>query len=119
MSKVTFTTGETAELEDGYTLLDAAMRCGAPVRTTCGGRASCTHCKVKIIAGGENLSPIDAPEKAVIGNVYFITKERLACQAKVSGDVTAQPMPIPDEIAKKKKAGPMPPIKKIYKPGGR
>jgi ferredoxin len=112
MPIVTFTTGETIEVEPGHTLLDAAMQAGAPVRTTCGGRASCTHCRVKIIAGGENLGPMTAPEKAQLGNVYFITKERLACQSQVLGDVTAEPMPIPDEIAKKKKAGPMPPLKK-------
>lgn len=119
MPKVTFTTGEVVEVDEGHSLLDAAMQCGAPVRTTCGGRASCTHCKVKIVAGGENLSPIDAPEKAQLGNVYFITKERLACQAKIHGDVTAQPMPVPDEVLKKKAKGPTPPIKKIYRPGGK
>lgn len=106
MPKVTFTTGEVIEIEEGYSLLDAAMRAGAPVRTTCGGRASCTHCKVKVVSGDEALAPMTIAEKAQLGNVYFITKERLACQAKIQGDVTVQPLPPPDDIVRKKKQGP-------------
>ena len=63
------------------------------------------------------INDLSTPEKAQLGNVYFITKERLACQAKILGDVTAQPMAVPEEALKKKARGPIPSIKKIYRPG--
>ena len=38
--------------------------------------------------GGKSLSDVNFEEKKLLGNVYFITKERLACQtyAKAESD---------------------------------
>jgi ferredoxin len=49
---------------------------------------------VKIVAGEEALTPLNAAERKHLGNVYFITKQRLSCQARVCGDVVVQ---IPSE----------------------
>ena len=52
----------------------------------CVGRATCGLCRVKVLAGEEALSPINADEKKHLGNTYFITKLRLSCQARLVGE---------------------------------
>jgi hypothetical protein len=43
------------------------------------------------MAGEEHLTPLGPPERKHLGNVYFITKLRLSCQARVSGgEVTVE-----------------------------
>jgi 2Fe-2S ferredoxin len=74
----------------GESVFDAARRCGIPVSTACVGRGTCGLCRVRVQAGEENLSPFADAEKRHLGNVYFLTKERLACQARVLGDATVE-----------------------------
>jgi uncharacterized 2Fe-2S/4Fe-4S cluster protein (DUF4445 family) len=53
---------------------------------------------VKIVSGEAHLSPLNDLEKKHLGNVYFITKLRLSCQAQVRGDVVVE---IPDAARKR------------------
>jgi hypothetical protein len=48
----------------------------------CAGKATCGLCRVKIVGGAALLSPFNADERKHLGNVYFITKQRLSCQAR-------------------------------------
>lgn len=80
----------TVEVAPETNLLEAARACGAPVQTLCHGIAACVQCKVRIIEGKDSLSPPAAIEKDRVGNVFHITGERLACQAKARGDVTVE-----------------------------
>jgi 2Fe-2S ferredoxin len=59
------------------------------------GKATCGLCRVKIVAGEEFLSPFNALERKHLGNVYFITKERLSCQARVTGGDIVVEVPPP------------------------
>jgi 2Fe-2S ferredoxin len=81
--------GVTLDCADGESLFEVARRNGVPVATACAGKATCGLCRMKILSGEQHLSPFNLGEKKHLGNVYFITKERLSCQARVSGgDVT-------------------------------
>jgi ferredoxin len=81
----------TVACADGESVFEVARRHGVPVATACVGKATCGLCRVKILAGEQHLSPFNAGERKHLGNVYFITKERLSCQARVSGgDVVVQ-----------------------------
>lgn len=72
----------------GETLLDVARRCDAPVHTLCGGIGTCVQCKVRLEPDQmPNLEPPNAIEKDRLGNVFHLTGERLACQAKVRESV--------------------------------
>ena len=82
------------EVADGEDLLEASRRVDAPVQTLCNGIAACIQCRVKIVEGGENLSAPESLEKDRIGNIFHITGERMACQARVSGDVVVEIMPV-------------------------
>jgi len=77
----------------GQTIMEAAHDHGLYWPTTCGGQAICTTCMCRIEAGGDNLDPIGRAE------LKTLTEERseatvrennlrLACQARVNGDVT-------------------------------
>ena len=80
---------------DGESVFEVARRNGVPVSTACVAQATCGLCRVKILAGEAFLSPFNSGERKHLGNVYFITKVRLSCQARVSGgDVTVQVPPI-------------------------
>jgi uncharacterized 2Fe-2S/4Fe-4S cluster protein (DUF4445 family) len=81
----------TVGCADGESVFEVARRHGVPVATACVGKATCGLCRVKVLAGEAHLSPFNAGERKHLGNVYFITKERLSCQARVSGgDVTVE-----------------------------
>lgn len=83
-------TGDQVELKKGQSLLEVLREKGLRIRSSCGGHATCSDCIVKISSGGKNLSKVNFEEQKLLGNVYFITKERLACQVKCSGETTTE-----------------------------
>jgi ferredoxin len=84
------------EARPGDSLFDAAARVSAGVDTACVGKGTCGLCRVKILAGAEHLNPYTDEERKHLGNVYHITKVRLSCRCRPTGDVTI-------EIVRKKK----------------
>jgi uncharacterized 2Fe-2S/4Fe-4S cluster protein (DUF4445 family) len=81
--------------DEGESVLEVARRNGVPIATACAGQATCGLCRVKVMSGEPFLPPFGPSERKHLGNVYFITKERLACQARVrGGDVTVSVPPI-------------------------
>lgn len=88
MPTVTFEpTHVTLSGELGESVFEVGRRNGVPIQTACVGRATCGLCRVRIVAGEEALSPINDKERQHLGNVYFLTKERLSCQARLEKDI--------------------------------
>ena len=81
---------KVAEVPEGATLFEAGAKVSAGIDTSCVGKGTCGLCRVKIVAGAENLNPFTDEERKHLGNVYHLTKVRLSCRSKVSGDVTIQ-----------------------------
>ena len=79
-----------AECLPGDSLFDAGAKVTAGIDTACVGKGTCGLCRVKILAGAEHLNPFTDEERKHLGNVYHLTKVRLACRSKLSGDVTIQ-----------------------------
>jgi len=52
------------------------------LKSSCGGVATCGDCVVKILDGRDCLNEMPFEETRLLGNVFHITKERLACQTK-------------------------------------
>jgi ferredoxin len=89
MYKVTLEpTGKVINVNENESLLAALREAGVYVKSSCGGHASCSDCIVKILAGTDEVNPPEFDELQLIGNVFHITKERLACQTKLTGDIT-------------------------------
>ena len=70
------------------TLFEAGAKLAAGIDTACVGKGTCGLCRVKIIAGAENLVAYTDEERKHLGNVYHITKVRLSCRTILTGDVT-------------------------------
>ena len=79
--------GTSAEAKPDETVLDAARRADAPVGNSCGSVGVCGRCRVRVLAGAENLSVPTMIEIRVSAQRGFESDERLACQAVVMGDV--------------------------------
>jgi ferredoxin len=81
----------TVEVPAGSTLFEAGARISAGIETACVGKGTCGLCRVRIVAGAEHLTPYGEAERKHLGNVYHITRIRLACRSRLTGgDVAIQ-----------------------------
>ncbi len=78
------------DCREGDSLFDAGAKVTAGIDTACVGKGTCGLCRVKIVAGAEHLNAFTDEERKHLGNVYHLTKVRLACRSKPTGDVTIQ-----------------------------
>jgi len=72
--------GRRVRVEEGETLLHAAQAAGVGLNAVCGGTGRCGTCRVRV-ADGKVSRPTEA-ERDPVAEGY-----RLACQAKVEGDL--------------------------------
>ncbi len=88
MPKVIFVSlNRAVELKTGETLFKAARVNGIPLGSSCRGDCICGWCKVEIVDGMENLSSPDECEKKLMKSGSYEKNERVACGARVYGDV--------------------------------
>jgi ferredoxin len=85
--------GVEDDARDGESVFDVGKRLGVVIETACVGKGTCGLCRVRIVEGESNLSPYSEIDEKHLGNVYHLTKVRLSCQAKVSGDVVVELAP--------------------------
>jgi uncharacterized 2Fe-2S/4Fe-4S cluster protein (DUF4445 family) len=89
---VTYGTDErTTTVERDTVLGEAIIATGLPLEQPCAGRGSCLKCKV--IAEGA-LSPLDEKELEGLTQAEQASNYRLACRARVQGDVSVTLAPI-------------------------
>lgn len=95
--------GAKIAVRPGTTLLDAAKRARAAVRTRCGGVAGCLMCKVNVAPdqAGRLKGPTDA-ERRKLGPLLD-EGVRLSCQARVLADVAVSVPEDPLKAAIRKK----------------
>ncbi|CAN5705914.1 hypothetical protein BH11MYX1_BH11MYX1_45330 [soil metagenome] len=84
------------EVPPGATLFEAGAKAQAGIETACVGKGTCGLCRVRIKEGAEHLNPYTDEETKHLGNVYHITRVRLSCRTRPTGDVTL-------EVVRKKK----------------
>ena len=89
--KITFLpAGVTVEVPAGTSVLAASAKAEVPIPSQCGGKCACALCRVTVAEGEDVVSPIQWDEEGHMGNVYYLTRERLSCQARVYGDVVIE-----------------------------
>ncbi len=95
MAKINFTNKQlTFEIPEGLSVLEVALEHEVLMYHTCGGNASCSTCRVRVLKGAENLSPVEEAESQVLDAFDLKAPHRLGCQALVmSGEVEVE---IPD-----------------------
>ena len=79
--------GQTFKVDADTDILNLLRDHDIYIKSSCGGHASCSDCIVKVLEGKENINDPSFEEKKLLGNVFHITKERMACQMKVTGPV--------------------------------
>ena len=97
MPRITFvhSQGKSGEVPENISILEAAELLDFPLEHDCGGNASCSTCRVEVVAGGEHLSEIDFEEQDLLDREALTESfHRLSCQAKILGDVMVQ---VPEE----------------------
>lgn len=95
-------------VEPGCSVLDAALDNGIDLYHTCGGNASCSTCRVRVISGAEGLSPMDGAETQVLDAFDLKPPHRLACQSLVvRGDIVVE-IPARERAPRPNKTPPLP-----------
>jgi ferredoxin len=80
--------GEKVTARNGGTVLAASLKNGVRLMHVCGARTLCATCRVKVVEGEENLSPMSLTEKLSLRYHLSVSpRARLACQARVEGPV--------------------------------
>lgn len=90
--RVSYAQGPEVNATPGITLLECSLANHIEHAHVCGGNGRCSTCRVRVIAGKENLSPAENTEKAVLKKIGAENDVRLACQARVSGAVRIAPL---------------------------
>jgi adenylate cyclase len=79
---VTYAEGLTAPFAIGPTLLEISRASRVPHLSVCGGKARCSTCRVRIVAGGETLDPPGEAERRLLRRIGAPADVRLACQIR-------------------------------------
>ncbi len=80
-------TGRQVFALPGTILLEAAALAGFIIQTPCGGAGRCGKCRVRVVGGN---CPPSANCRAFLGEAAVADGFRLACQARVTGDLTVE-----------------------------
>ncbi len=77
---VTYVNGPTVSAPRGLSLLAISQMHRIPHAAVCGGRARCSTCRVRVLAGQDHLPPPSDQEYQVLRRVRAPDNVRLACQ---------------------------------------
>jgi adenylate cyclase len=98
MFKITSQTdNKTIRASKDDTILDAMLEAGINHTHVCGCNGRCSTCRVYVMGGLSNCLPRNENEKQVAEKLGFPRNIRLACQTKISGDITIK-RPVVDEL---------------------
>ena len=76
----------------GWTVLEASRSFGIAHQSTCGGRARCTTCRVRVTDGQAHCPEPAIDERRALDRIDADANVRLACQLRPTGDVSVQPL---------------------------
>ncbi|MBN2752944.1 MAG: (2Fe-2S)-binding protein [Rhodospirillaceae bacterium] len=90
-AKVTFADiDKTVTVPEGTRLIDISEDVGTGIIYGCR-QCSCGRCMVEVIDGEDGLDPPSVLEIKVLEHHEGGANSRLACQARITGDVTLRP----------------------------
>ncbi len=79
------------------TILMTSLEAGIPHTHVCGGNARCSTCRIAVLDGLEHCLPRNANERALAERLSFPPMVRLACQTRITGDVTVRRLVLDDQ----------------------
>jgi len=82
----------TVRVPRGWTILEASRSHHIPHLSMCGGRARCSTCRVRVVAGSDRCPPPARDELRTLNRIGAPEGTRLACQLRPQGDVSVIPL---------------------------
>lgn len=76
----------------GWTVLEVSRHFGIPHRATCGGRARCSTCRVRVVDGASHCPRPGPDERRTLERVRASPDVRLACQLRPDADIAVVPL---------------------------
>ena len=67
--------------------MKALLAAGLPVASSCQGDGICAKCRIQIVEGAENLSPVNPREQILRDRLRIPREYRISCQTLVLGDI--------------------------------
>jgi adenylate cyclase len=90
--RITYPEGRSVRVPIGFSVLQASLAARVPHASLCGGRARCSTCRIRVIAGSGRIPSPSAGEQAVLDRVGAGPLVRLACQLRPEGDIKVVPL---------------------------
>jgi adenylate cyclase len=91
----------------GWSVLEASRAFQIAHVSSCGGRARCSTCRVRVVAGVDACPPPGADEQATLERIRADPDLRLACQLRPRDDISIIPLTRPDEPVNRQKIAPL------------
>lgn len=89
---ITYPGNRVVRIRPGPTLLEISRMNEIPHAAVCGGRARCSTCRTRIVAGLATLAPATAQEQVVLDRIGADVSVRLACQIRPEAPLTVEPL---------------------------
>jgi 2Fe-2S ferredoxin len=88
MPKITFLPdGNSIDVPQGTSILEAAKKCHAQVGYACGGVCACSTCHVYVREGLDSLSDQEEKEEDILDKAFDVrSSSRLSCQSRVGDE---------------------------------
>ena len=90
--RITYPEGRIVRVPIGFSVLQASRVGRVPHASLCGGRARCSTCRIRVIAGSGRIPAPSAGEQAVLDRFGAGSLMRLACQLRPLGDIKVVPL---------------------------
>ena len=90
--RVSYPDGRVARIPNGFSVLEASRSARIPHASVCGGRARCSTCRVRVVAGSGHIPAPSDIERAVLNRVGAGPLVRLACQLRPENDIAVVPL---------------------------
>jgi adenylate cyclase len=91
----------------GWSVLEASRAFHIAHASSCGGRARCSTCRVRVVAGVDSCPSPEADERATLERIRADPEVRLACQLRPRDDISIIPLMRPDEPVTRQKVAPL------------
>ncbi|AFM12631.1 adenylate/guanylate cyclase domain-containing protein [Turneriella parva] len=89
---VQYADGPAVKTASGTSLLEVSLLNGIEHAHVCGGNGRCSTCRVRVLTGLTNISRAESSEQSLLNRIGAEGDVRLACQARVTGDVKIAPL---------------------------
>lgn len=84
--------GRSVAVPRGWSVLEASRSFGIGHQATCGGRARCSTCRVRIVDGLAHCPAPNVDEQRMLDRIDVPDAVRLACQLRPTGDIAVEPL---------------------------